>query len=74
MKGKFVPDNVMKACVGLRGKTPYVFKPGTRWICMISFSLSPLYPSEGTAGNTRLGGLQSSSELLQEGKVYGPWW
>jgi len=56
MKGKFVPDYVIKACVGVRGKTPHVFKPGTRWICMISFSLSPLYPSEIAIGTTRLGG------------------
>jgi hypothetical protein len=74
IKGKFVPDHVIKTCVGVRGKTTHVFKPGTGWICMISFSLSPLYPIEGAIGNTRLGELQISSELLQLRKVYGPWW
>jgi len=74
MKGKFVPDHFINACVRVRGKTSHVFKPGTRWIYIISFSLSPLYPSEGTIRNTRLGGFQSSPEFLKEGKLYGPWW
>jgi len=46
IKGKFVADHVIKICVGVRGKTTHVFKPGTGWICMISFSLSPLYPNK----------------------------
>jgi hypothetical protein len=71
----FTKHHSMKTCWGSGGIAPRILDLGTRWRCVVSFTLRPLFPQGKSSWyplDRRLGGPQSRSVCCSEEKNSQP--